>query len=58
MYLVQGDPMAPRSDDLIAQTAFVKKESAIPLGWGLLEHRNYSCVIGRLVTRGMLEQEK
>ena len=56
-YLIQGDPMAPTSTDLIAQTRQLKVGKPVPDGWRVLSGNQWDSTIGRIAFRYEIEEE-
>lgn len=56
-FLIQGDPMAPESTDLIAQRKLLKVGLPVPDGWRVLTGNNRDSVIARVAFRYEIGEE-
>lgn len=56
-YLLTGDPLAPSSGDMIAQTANLPVGEAVPDGWRVLSGNERTSQIARVVLRYEVESD-
>lgn len=57
-YLISGDPLAPSSGDMIAETQSLAVDAAVPDGWRVLSGNERFSLIGRIALRYELEESE
>ncbi len=57
-YLLAGDPLAPESTDLIAQTTYLRVGLPVPDGWRVLTGNPSDSLIGRVCYRYEAKESK
>jgi hypothetical protein len=57
-HLIQGDPMAPASTDLLAQTDSLFVGNPVPDGWRVLSGNHRTSLIGRVAYRYEVEESE
>lgn len=55
-FLLHGDPLAPSSTDLLAQTASLPVGEAVPDGWRVLTGNPRESLVGRVAYRFEAEE--